>query len=260
MSVAATTKGRFVWRDLMTTDVEAATAFYGALFGWRVVPVDMGPMGTYRMLHLGEVGIGGIVPLENAPGIPSHWISYITVDDVDASCEEIQRLGGAVCVPPTDIPDVGRFAVTNDPQGGFFSPFKGLHDAPEPEGPPPTGAFCWTQLLASDPSVAAFYEQVFGWGVQQVPLGDAEATFFLRNGMPHASLLPKPPDAAAGPDCWLPYVAVDDPTAAEARAIELGATRQVGCTEIPGMGTFAVFVDPTGALIAIWKNATTPAG
>ena len=57
-------------------------------------------------------------------GVPAHWMSYFTVDDVDAAAAKVKELGGNVCVPPTDIP-VGRFAVVSDPAGATFSLFKG---------------------------------------------------------------------------------------------------------------------------------------
>ncbi len=52
--------------------------------------------------------------------MPSHWMSYVAVPDVDATARRITALGGKVCVPPTDI-SVGRFAVVNDPTGATFS-------------------------------------------------------------------------------------------------------------------------------------------
>jgi predicted enzyme related to lactoylglutathione lyase len=52
---------------------------------------------------------------------PPHWMSYIAVDDVDTSAAKVWELGGKVCVPPTDIPNVGRFCVVNDPTGATFS-------------------------------------------------------------------------------------------------------------------------------------------
>jgi predicted enzyme related to lactoylglutathione lyase len=52
---------------------------------------------------------------------PPHWMTYIAVDDVDQSAAKVWELGGKVCVPPTDIPNTGRFCVVNDPSGATFS-------------------------------------------------------------------------------------------------------------------------------------------
>ena len=57
-------------------------------------------------------------------GVPPHWMIYVTVTDCDRSAAKIKELGGKVCVPPTDIPHVGRFSVVNDAQGAVFSVIK----------------------------------------------------------------------------------------------------------------------------------------
>ena len=56
--------------------------------------------------------------------LPSHWMTYFSVDDCDARAHKANQLGGKVCVPPTDIPPVGRFSVVTDPQGAVFSIIK----------------------------------------------------------------------------------------------------------------------------------------
>jgi predicted enzyme related to lactoylglutathione lyase len=53
-------------------------------------------------------------------GLP-RWGVYITVDDVDATAAKAQQLGAATIVPPTDIPNVGRFYTFQDPQGAVIS-------------------------------------------------------------------------------------------------------------------------------------------
>lgn len=45
----------------------------------------------------------------------------MTVDNVDASAKKVQELGGRIMVPPTDIPEVGRFCVFHDPQGAVLA-------------------------------------------------------------------------------------------------------------------------------------------
>jgi hypothetical protein len=58
---------------------------------------------------------------EEWEGIPPHWMIYFAVADCDVMSEKATSLGGQVCVPPTDIPKIGRFAVITDPQGAVFS-------------------------------------------------------------------------------------------------------------------------------------------
>ena len=60
---------------------------------------------------------------------------------MDAACERAAELGGAVGVPPTDIPGVGRFAVVGDRAGAYVSPFTfpDGEEPPEHQGPVPDG-------------------------------------------------------------------------------------------------------------------------
>ena len=113
--------GRFSWNELMTTDVEGARAFYGKLFGWQYEGFPMEDM-TYEVIRSGGEEIGGMMPMPPQAGEhPSAWSVYITVDNVDNSVKLAEELGGKIHVPPTDIPEVGRFAIIQDPQGAYVS-------------------------------------------------------------------------------------------------------------------------------------------
>jgi hypothetical protein len=115
------THGAFSWSELMTTDPQAAAAFYGALFGWTVQTMDMGT-GPYHVVKVGETSVAGIMGMPpDAPPMPPAWGGYVTVDDVDATLEKCSALGGKVLVPPMDVPTVGRMAVIQDPQGATIS-------------------------------------------------------------------------------------------------------------------------------------------
>ena len=115
------THGAFSWNELSTTDPVAAAAFYGELFGWSVK--DMGEsMGGYRVVSVGETGVGGIMAQpQGAPPMQPSWGCYVTVTDVDATLKKCSALGGQTLVPPMDIPGVGRMAVFKDPQGAVLS-------------------------------------------------------------------------------------------------------------------------------------------
>ena len=114
-------KGRFVWHDLMTVDLERSKDFYKGLFGWTTVQQEMGPMGRYTVIQHRGQAIGGMVATDPRHGVRTHWLSYRTVDDVDGLCERISKLGGNVAVEPRGVQGVGRFAILHDPAGGVFS-------------------------------------------------------------------------------------------------------------------------------------------
>lgn len=113
--------GAFSWCELMTTDVEAAKRFYGSLFGWEMEEKNVTGM-PYTVAKVGDTGVGGIMAVPpQAAEIPPHWGSYVTVDDVDATAKKAEELGAQICLPPTDIPTVGRFCVFRDPQGASIA-------------------------------------------------------------------------------------------------------------------------------------------
>jgi predicted enzyme related to lactoylglutathione lyase len=116
--------GGFCWNELYTTNIDKAGKFYTELFNWSSETADMGGM-QYTSFKNGDRPAGGMMAITKEMGeVPPHWLAYLAVEDTDAAVEKIKTLGGNVVVPPTDIPDVGRFAVALDPQGAVFSVIK----------------------------------------------------------------------------------------------------------------------------------------
>jgi len=113
--------GAFTWSELMTTDTDAAAAFYAAVFGWGVAASEMDGMLAYGEWQLGGRVIGGMLPKPpTVPAeVPSSWNVYFAVEDTDVAVSTAQRLGGSLLMPPTDI-EPGRVAVLADPAGAVF--------------------------------------------------------------------------------------------------------------------------------------------
>jgi predicted enzyme related to lactoylglutathione lyase/uncharacterized protein YndB with AHSA1/START domain len=115
--------GQFSWNELLTSDVAGAGTFYSQLFGWEPAPMPGGM--PYTIFKKDEWYVGGMMA-RPMPEMPPHWLAYVTVKSADASAEQVTKLGGTVCKPPFDIPNVGRIAIIQDPQGAFlglFQPF-----------------------------------------------------------------------------------------------------------------------------------------
>jgi uncharacterized protein len=114
--------GTLCWNELMTTDLDGAKKFYGAVFGWG--SQDQGPAGPggYTEWKLADRSIGGM--MAKPPGVPAevppNWLAYFAVADADAAIAKIGELGGAVMMGPMDI-EPGRFAVVADPTGAVFA-------------------------------------------------------------------------------------------------------------------------------------------
>lgn len=119
--------GTFCWTELMTRDVAAAKKFYSELIGWKLVDQNMGGMNYTLITPPGaKEPVGGMMQMEGQQfeGVPSNWMPYIMVESVDDRAKRCTELGGQIKVPPTDIPNVGRFCVIEDPTGAVISLFQ----------------------------------------------------------------------------------------------------------------------------------------
>jgi hypothetical protein len=119
-------EGVFVWDELMTTDVEGAKAFYGEVVGWESRDMDMGNGIVYVLFSIGGADRAGCAPLPpGAEGMPPAWLTYLGVEDVDATVEKAKSLGSTmVFTEPTDVMTVGRLAVIADATGAAVGLFK----------------------------------------------------------------------------------------------------------------------------------------
>jgi predicted enzyme related to lactoylglutathione lyase len=253
---ASFTKGRFVWNDLMTRDVGRARAFYTELMGWSVNEVDMGPHGKYPMLMNKGEGVGGIELLKGVPeSVPSHWGQYVSVEDVDAALKIATANGGSIVVPAFDIPGVGRTAFVQDPGGAVIAPFRGSQGEMKPEHErPPVGDFCWYEVLTTKVAeTKAFYTALFGWTWEQMPVPGMEYFVAKSGDKQRAGLMAKPAEAPMS--AWLAYLNVGKLAEATKRAESLGAKKLMGPHSMPGVGTWNVIADPTGAVVALFEGS-----
>jgi predicted enzyme related to lactoylglutathione lyase len=245
------TRGKFVWYDLMTTDPKGAEAFYKNVAGWTTEQWEAMP---YTMWKAGNSTIGGIMPMPDAAaGPPPHWIAYIAVPDVDASMALIASLGGRTLMAAKDIPGVGRFALATDPQGAAFAVFTPLGTAPGQDHDPAIGEFSWHELSTSDYAAAfAFYEKVFGWHKQAEhdmgPMGIY--LLFSRNGRELGGMFTMDPSRKMPPN-WLQYIRVDNADRAVERVTAAGGTVLNGPMDVPGGDRIAQCMDPQGAAFAL---------
>jgi len=189
--------GRFVWYELVTTDIKAAVAFYSKVMGWNAWDVSA-PGKDYILFGDGKGSIAGLMRLPDdvrqRGGQPA-WLGYVGVDDVDATVARLTRLGGSVDVPPTDASGISRFSVCADPQRARLALFKWLKPEQQPQtGPDEPGRVGWHELLAADPEQAwAFYAELFGWQKEDADRGaERPYRFFSAGGVTIGSILASP--------------------------------------------------------------------
>jgi predicted enzyme related to lactoylglutathione lyase len=111
------------WSELATSDTSGSIEFYTRLLGWSAKAGAPGGMDYTEISNQGRP-MGGIMPMTPEMGKTAHWTPYFLVTGCDSTAGKAKQLGGSLCVPPTNIPDVGRFAVISDPQGAVFSIFQ----------------------------------------------------------------------------------------------------------------------------------------
>jgi uncharacterized protein len=245
VSTVATTVGKFVWHEQVSSAPEQARDFYTQLFGWETEVFQPGEA-DYTMISSGGQSHGGFgKALEGAP--PPHWLSHVRVENVDETVEKAKSAGGTLAAGPFDMGEVGRIAIIKDPQGAFISAYQPAND-----GPAAGGVFVWDELGTTDADGAQrFYEEVFGWTTSD--MGDEYGGYKVFNaGETGVAGLMTLPDASIPPH-WQPYVAVGDPDATTAKAKELGASALMEPMDVPKVGRLAVLRDPQGATFGIIK-------
>jgi uncharacterized protein len=229
----------------MSPKPEESERFYAELFGWSIKAVPFGPS-TYRLVNAGSKQIAGIMAFDK-PGIPPHWVSYVTVDDVDAAANAAKSNGGKIGNPPTDIPNVGRFAVLLDPKGAVSVAFKSANAEPASSDRPNPGEFCWETLATTDTAQAVdFYKKVYGWTTKPM---DGTDLFYAGESM-IADIQKTPPGV---PPSWLTYVVVKKLADARERVKKLGGKILMEEIPVPNMGVFAVVQDNLGAAIGLFE-------
>ena len=248
--------GTFCWVELGTSDDQAAKKFYTELFGWDYVDNPMGPDGLYTLLKLEGKDVGGLyklLPDMVAQGIPPHWLSYVSVTNVDESAEKAKALGATIMSGPLDVSEIGRMAVVQDPTGAVFALWQpkqhvgsGIYNVP--------GSFCWNELGTTDTEKAGeFYSKLCGWTRENFSESPIEYTMFKNGDRGAGGMYKITPDMGPIPPHWLVYFAVDDCDAKVQKAKELGGRVMKPADDIPGVGRFAILFDPQGAAFAIIK-------
>lgn len=250
----STVRGRFLWYDLLTPDVDAAVRFYTQALGWETEVWDGGGE-PYTMWTAGGRPIGGVVRLPDEAakaGAPPHWVSYIGTPDVDGAGERIRNAGGKELVPAVDVDTVGRFSSWQDPQGGVFAIFTPEQIPNEEDGLPAVGHFSWHELAAGDLDAAfAFYADLFDWKkLEAMDMGEAGIyQLYGRGGPAVGGMYAKPDEMPVA--SWCHYVRVEDIEARVEAIRRLGGTMMVEPMEVPGGDYVAVFKDPQGAVCAV---------
>jgi predicted enzyme related to lactoylglutathione lyase len=251
---ASSMLGKFVWYDQMSGDLPGAEKFYAKVVGWTIAPNTMNAQ-RYSLLQSGEAMIGGLMPIpEEAAkmGARPAWMGYIAVDDVKAYADKVKAAGGAIHRPPTEIPNVGAFAIASDPSGAGFLLFKGNNGQAPEEDPSKPGHIGWRDLHGDDPeSSFAFYSGLFGWTKGEAIDMGAMGTYqiFTTKGLQRGGMMKKMAEEPAAR--WRYYINVEAIDAASDRVKSAGGKVVNGPMEVPGGSWVMDGLDPQGAMFGL---------
>jgi predicted enzyme related to lactoylglutathione lyase len=239
--------GTFSWVELVTSDADAAKAFYTEVFGWEYFDNPMGDGMVYTTALVDGKAAGALFASSEQP---PHWNSYVTVASADEATRRAGELGASVIAEPFDVMEVGRMSVIADPTGAalcLWEPRQHIGAAVVNQ----PGALTWNDLVTPDPDAAAhFYGELFGWTYMEMP--DSGGYRVIRNGERSNGGIP-PAHPESGPPAWLPYFGHADADALHGRIGELGG-RALSEPMSIGPGRIAILADPQGAVFAVWTG------
>ena len=247
------TPGRWVWGDLVTSDVAVAADFYGQVFGWTFETYGgENDLETYTLALADGLPIGGLVFDQRAlkDKVPSaRWIGLISVPDVRVAADAVTRAGGKVMVAPVMLGERGETAVFQDPEGTPFGVVRSRNGDPA-DYVGDVNEWVWLDLWTGDVGRAAdFYRTVVGYEV--LPLqqeGLRKGVHLISGGFVRAGIMQK--KDVRDSSVWLPYLRVAD-AAATARKARAAGGKVIREPVSLGRAIVAIIADPTGAPVGI---------
>jgi uncharacterized protein len=253
MAADASILGRFLWHELLTTDMKGAEQFYKPVVGWTVTPFEGSPEPYDMWARPDGKPMGGVMKLPQGMNVPPHWGMYVGVPKLEEGVAAVERLGGSWMSPVIDVPTVGRMRTMKDPQGAMFSIYEPLNPPQAPEGEPKLGDVSWHELYTTDAEAAMkFYTTLFGWKpTDSMDMGEMGKYHMFGRGFPLGGMMNKPPQMAQVPPAWSVYFRVDDVHAAADRVKTNGGQVTNGPMEVPGGDWIVNCMDPQGAAFSM---------
>jgi predicted enzyme related to lactoylglutathione lyase len=249
---AAFRLGQPRWVELFSADVDAALAFYSALFGWTAE--REGESDGYITLSKDGAHVAGLMAAEPDGAVQNAWSVDLHVDDALAVAESAAAHGATVN-EVVDLGAEGTWVSLTDPTGAHVGAWQnGTHTGIQLDSGP--GSAVWQELVTRDFDTAvAFYRDVFAWQTEVlVDTDDFRYVTLGRSPDSVSGILDGARGGSAGETShWDVYFGVDDADAAIGRITELGGSALGPAVDTP-YGRMAQAVDPDGAAFAIMQE------
>ncbi len=243
--------GQVVWRDLVTPDPKLAAEFYKNVFGWTANQITK-EGNPYWIFKSNGKPVAGMYQMsdknKNAGGL---WIPYFSVSSLEDFIKKSSSGGSNVVVKPVELTGRGAVALLTDPQGAYFAVIKSANGDPAPAEPTDMG-FLWNELWSNDiQSSADFYKMSFNSLLEERKDDERQYVIIKNNGKLSSGIIKNPAEDVKSN--WVQYVKVPDVKLTEQKAKDSGGSIIIPVDSTIRNGTVSVFIDPTGAAIAIQK-------
>ena len=246
-------RGRVIWHELMTTDVEGAQRFYTQVVGWTVAPFGGSP-GYDVWMRSADEGVGGVMKIPEGMDFPPHWGMYIGVPQLEEAVADIERRGGGTLSEVIDVEGVGRMRAMRDPQGAAFSILEPAIPGAPADREPEVGEVSWHELYTTDAEAAmAFYTGAFGWQpTEALDMGTMGKYHMFAGGKAlGGGMMNKPREMAQVPPNWGFYFRVPNVHEGVERVKANGGQVLNGPMEVPGGDWVVNCLDPQGAAFSL---------
>jgi predicted enzyme related to lactoylglutathione lyase len=246
--------GTPTWIDLMAPDIDAARAFYHAVFGWEY---DIGgpEFGGYTTARLGQRMTAGLMgPQPGAPPMPAAWSLYFATDNIEADLARAVELGAKVVSPAMAVGDFGSMAVCEDPSGAAYSFWQaGSHVGSQVTDEP--GSTTWFELYAPNAKQARdFYTAMLKATADPAP-GGLEYYVLKHGDKMLGGIMQIDPSWGDFRPQWITYFAVANAEQTVALVKEHGGKALSKIDDSP-FGRNVALSDPGGAYFKIVQPPT----
>jgi hypothetical protein len=244
----------FIWADLSTFDVPATKQFYQQCFGWKYEAMDDG----YDLCLTNKSPSAGLYEMPETfqnMNMPSFWMSYLHVQNIEQIVQSAEKHGGKIEVEPQPGPGGGTIALIRDPSGAGFTCYQGAPINTKSKG---LGCMVWNELnVSSLDKVKSFYETVFCWHIKPTKFVDQYDVFTSAdNNNPIAGIRVTSNEIKGEKEYWGVYFSVENLNQA-AKAIEHSGGEIISQQPL-GEQASVLAIDPQGAAFYIVEKSTQP--
>lgn len=245
-------KSNFVWCDLSTFDITTAIEFYSGLFGWKFKKIsDRSMEEDYHIAYKSSSVASAIFVMPEylqKMNMPSFWMSYISVENIEDVVDKAKENGAIIEVKPTEFDAESRIALIRDPSGAGFTVYEGKALNGKIPG---HGRMVWNVLHINDLDIVeSFYKNVFGFSFEQE--GGNRSRYGIYNAskelIAHAEILSD--DIKGDKQYWIPIFDVDDLAKFKSNVETLGGNTVF----IDNGNEYAIFSDTQGASFMVTEG------